>query len=75
MPNTIPTARRAVCEFCSKPLDIGAEGTHQFTTGWVMLRSGGGGHGVSLPKRLPRWAHPWCIDRETNGPGQRNLSL
>lgn len=75
MSDHIPTARRATCEFCPEPVDIGAEGTHQYTTGWVMLREGGGGHGVSLPKREPRWAHKHCIERETNGPGQRNLSL
>jgi len=67
----IPTRFRAECEFCKGrygPIDIRTEGVHQFTSGWVMVRDGGGGHGISLAKRDPtRWAHRICIDAETKG--------
>ena len=58
---------RIICEFCKQDLDIRSMGVHQFTKGWVKNRSGGGGHGVSLPEREPRWAHGHCIDRLTDG--------
>jgi hypothetical protein len=58
---------RINCEFCKKELDIHGVGVHQFTKGWVKNRSGGGGHGISLPEREPRWAHGYCIDRLTSG--------
>jgi hypothetical protein len=64
---SIPERFRARCEFCPEAVDTRAEGTHQFVSGWVKNREGGGGHGVSLPKREPRWAHPWCIDSATRG--------
>jgi hypothetical protein len=74
----IPTRFRAVCEFCQGrygPVDTRADGTHQFTCGWVMQREGGGGHGVSLPVRDPtRWAHRQCVEEEVRGnSGQRSL--
>lgn len=71
----IPSAYRADCEFCRRPLDVRTEGIYQHTSGWVMLRQGGGGHGVSLPQRHRRWAHRGCIEREIRGPNQRSLSL
>jgi hypothetical protein len=63
----IPDRFKSTCEFCSKELDTRADGVHQWTAGWVMQRSGGGGHGISLPQRANRWAHPWCIDTEIRG--------
>jgi hypothetical protein len=63
----VPARYRAKCQFCGLELDVRAEGTHQFVKGWVKNRSGGGGHGVSLPERENRWAHSWCVDRETRG--------
>jgi len=63
----IPERLRGKCHFCGHELNIEAEGTHQFTTGWVKIRSGGGGHGVSLPRRENKWAHSWCIDGVTRG--------
>jgi hypothetical protein len=73
-PPRIPPAFRADCEFCPEPVDTRTEGTHQYTSGWVMLRQGGGGHGISLPRRHRRWAHRHCIEREIRG-SQRSLSL
>ena len=63
----IPDSRRRLCEFCQKELDIDGDGVHQFTKGWVKNRSGGGGHGVSLPQRENRFAHGYCVDRKTDG--------
>jgi hypothetical protein len=63
----IPSARRAPCEFCSRDIDITADGTHQYTTGWVKVRSGGGGHAIALPDRENRWACDYCIRRKAGG--------
>src|SRR5262245_61400019 len=58
---------RVKCEFCNYELDTTESGTHQWTAGWVKLRSGGGGHGVSLPVREPKWAHGQCVERRVKG--------
>jgi hypothetical protein len=42
-------------------------GVYQHTSGWVMNRAGGGGHGVSLPERANRWAHGLCVQRAIRG--------
>lgn len=63
----IPERLRATCEFCKRELNTQADGVHQYTRGWVKNRSGGGGHGVSLPERENRWAHGHCVDRLTSG--------
>jgi hypothetical protein len=64
----IPTRFLATCEFCKHELDIRIEGAHQWTCGWVMVRDGGGGHGVSLPQRDPsRWAHRQCVEKAIKG--------
>jgi hypothetical protein len=63
----IPERYRSTCEFCQHELDTRALGVHQFTTGWVKNRAGGGGHAVSLPTRENRWAHGHCIDRLAAG--------
>jgi hypothetical protein len=63
----IPSAFRANCEFCKTEIDTRAEGTHQHTSGWVKVRSGGGGHGISLAQRDSRWACGYCIDRAVRG--------
>ena len=55
------------CEFCKKPLRTDEMNIYQWTSGWVKQRSGGGGHGVSLPERSPRWAHSWCVDSRIRG--------
>jgi UPF0288 family protein (methanogenesis marker protein 3) len=57
----------AKCEFCGQHLDIRSEGVHQRTSGWVMVRNGGGGHGISLPEREKRWACRSCIDSKSKG--------
>lgn len=66
----IPERYRAQCEMCRRDVDTRKEGTHQFTSGWVMVRSGGGGHSISLPKRENRWACAWCVREQ---PGQAKL--
>lgn len=63
----IPARHRSTCEFCGEELDVRDTGVHQRTSGWVMIRAGGGGHGVSLPERENRWAHGHCIERLTKG--------
>lgn len=63
----IPPARRALCDLCKRELDIRDLGVHQWTSGWVKLREGGGGHGISCAVREPRWAHSWCVDRLAKG--------
>lgn len=63
----VPERFRAKCEFCGYELDVRSEGVHQRTIGWVKNRSGGGGHGVSLPQRENKWAHGYCIDNATRG--------
>ncbi len=64
---TVPDRFKAKCEFCDYELDTRAAGVHQYTSGWVMNRSGGGGHGVSLASRENRWAHRQCVERATRG--------
>lgn len=70
----IPERFRAECEFCHLELDVRQTGTHQWTAGWVMQREGGGGHGISLAERAPRWAHRYCVERAVRGfTQQQNL--
>ena len=66
---SVPRAFQAKCEFCGLLLDTRAEGSCQWVSGWVKVRAGGGGHGISLPVRADRWAHWDCVERETNGLG------
>jgi len=63
----IPAYRKAPCEFCHRKLDADAPGVYQWTSGWVMRREDGGGHGISLPERSPKWACRLCIDRASRG--------
>ena len=63
----IPSRYRGTCEFCNQPLDTRTEGVHQWTSGWVMVREGGGGHGISLPERANRWCHRYCLERVIKG--------
>ena len=63
----IPDRYRKACEFCNEAVDAREEGVHQWTSGWVMQRGGGGGHGISLPERADRWAHRYCVEREIKG--------
>jgi hypothetical protein len=74
----IPARYRAKCEICDGlygVIDIRRDdGTVcQYTHGWVMQRSGGGGHGVMQPTRDPRWAHRECVDEKSKGGVQRRL--
>lgn len=69
----IPERYRGRCAFCGNELDTREDGIHQYTTGWVKQREGGGGHGVSLPKRENRWAHGYCVDRATHGGLQQSM--
>lgn len=62
-----PTRYRAKCDFCHEDLDVRDRGVYQRTSGWVMNREGGGGHGVSLPEREPRWAHGRCVEQRSKG--------
>lgn len=63
----IPRRYRWKCEFCQEELDTRLPGIYQWTSGWVMNRDGGGGHGVSLPEREPRFAHRHCVEARTKG--------
>jgi len=63
----IPLKRRATCELCEEVLDVQANGVHQWTAGWVKIRAGGGGHGVSCPVRSHRWAHGDCVTKLAAG--------
>ena len=63
----IPSAFRAVCDFCKQDVDTREAGVHRWVAGWVMQRRGGGGHGISLPERANRWAHNYCVQRAVNG--------
>lgn len=69
MTNTIqiPDRYRMRCEFCATDLDVRSNGVYQFTSGWVMNRDGGGGHGVSLPQRANRYAHRTCVEKAVRG--------
>lgn len=63
----IPGAFRAPCALCGADLDVRREGVHQWTSGWVKLRSGGGGNAIALPERAPRWAHGRCVESASRG--------
>ena len=65
----IPARYRTKCEKCQRLIDIRRDdGTVcQYTSGWVMQRSGGGGHGVMLAKRDARWMHRKCVEELANG--------
>jgi hypothetical protein len=67
MVQPIPARFVGRCEFCSKDLDVRDRGVFQHTSGWVMNRDGGGGHGVSLAVRDQRWAHGLCVQRAAAG--------
>jgi hypothetical protein len=71
----IPARYRTKCEICQGLVDIRRDdGTIcQFTSGWVMQRSGGGGHSIMRPKRENRWAHRRCVDDQGEGGVQRRL--
>lgn len=72
----VPSQFVATCELDpSHEIDIRADGVHQFTSGWVMRRDGGGGHGVSLPERENRFACRYCVDRATHGWIKQNRML
>jgi len=63
----IREAFRATCEFCKGDLDTGETGVHQYVAGWVMNREGGGGHGISCPVRMNRYAHHNCVVNASHG--------
>jgi hypothetical protein len=69
--SNIPARFRGVCAFCNRDLDTREAGVHQWTAGWVMNRSGGGGHGISLPERDNRWAHRHCVERAVRSQTQQ----
>lgn len=63
----IPERFKRKCHFdCGNDIDIREDGVHQWTAGWVKNRSGGGGHGISLPERQDKWAHGYCVERRAN---------
>ena len=63
----IPPAYGTHCQLCGEPLDTRANGVHQWTSGWVMQRAGGGGHGISCPERADRYAHNDCVRKQAAG--------
>lgn len=76
-PYAIPARYRTKCENqnCQRIIDIRVDdgSVCQFTSGWVMQRSGGGGHGVMMPKRENRWMHRECVERLVQGGDQQRL--
>jgi len=67
MTQPIPEQHKALCAFCGAALDVRDKGVYQWTSGWVMTRTGGGGHGISLPERAFKWACRLCIERAAKG--------
>lgn len=63
----IPSRFKALCEFCKRDLDTRMDGTHQWTSGWVMQRRAGGGNAIAMPKRENRWAHRQCVEKASKG--------
>lgn len=78
----IPARFLVKCDFygkdpqCPGDLDTRAEGVFQgIAFGYVMNRSGGGAHAVSLlVRKNDSWAHRHCVERATAGlGGQKTL--
>lgn len=66
--HAIPTRFCVRCELCGNDLDTRADGVYQaIASGWVMNRTGGGAHGVSLLVRADRWAHRYCVEERARG--------
>lgn len=63
----IPARFQADCHFCQQEIDIRREGVHQFVSGWVKNRAGGGGNAIAVPERLNRYACKLCIERLKHG--------
>ena len=64
-----------LCELCGEPVRPTEPGVHQWTAGWVKHRTGGGGHGISLPERHHRWAHGYCVDKAVAGYDKRQQAM
>jgi hypothetical protein len=75
IPNTDRENRHRIrCAYCQKVIeDPAAASVHRWTSGWVMQRTGGGGHAISLPRRSPYWAHRHCVEREAKGNSNQGL--
>lgn len=69
----IPSRYRTKCEFCNREINTQSNDVFQLTAGWVRRRAGGGGHGVSLPTRAPRWACALCIETKSKGHAGQGL--
>jgi hypothetical protein len=57
----------ANCEFCHRPISLGAD--YRLVTGWERIaRSAGGTNAIRLPDRtVERFACRWCIDKQASG--------
>lgn len=62
----IPPKNAAACELCGNLLNVTKPGVHQWTSGWVKNRQGGGGHGISCAEREARWAHDECVRKRAD---------
>ncbi len=53
---------KVACEECGRELRDDGPGTYVRTSGWVKVRTAGGGNAVALPEREPRFMCNVCID-------------
>ncbi len=63
----IPGHVRAQCELCGREVNTGVDGVYRWTAGWMMNRSGGGGHSLSLKQSENKWAHGKCVEDKVRG--------
>ena len=71
----VPQRFQAACEMCGDPLDIRKPGVHQFVSGWIENRKGGGAHAIRMAQRVQRYACKFCVDREMAGAARWQPSL
>ena len=71
----IPRRFQSFCEMCGDPLDTRKPGVHQWWSGWVENRRGGGGHAIRLARKELRYACKLCVDKESSGAAKYQPSL
>lgn len=61
------------CHFCQQPVSPDSPGTFKLITGWVEVRTQGGGHAVAMPGPPQAFAHRHCVERAKRGGDQQSL--